>query len=368
MTLLPAFLKLRLPRFSVAVEFTREGVIFLLLSLAIGAAAVNTGNNVLYFIFSLMLGMVIVSGMASRRILQGLEPEIHFPDHIFAGVTQLCYVTLTNTKKRIPSIAVRFSIRDSGFTSITRHFFFIAPSKHASGYTRFLFPKRGVYRLREMELQTQFPFSFFVKIRRFFVDEKVLVYPRVYRFTEEMLSRYTEGLVRESPYRGESQQLLHLRDYNTTDSSKRIHWKASAKAEKLLVKEYQKEHGREVYLYFDCFAEKSQDSILERGLSFLASLAFLFRENGMDARVVLPGRMFETKNSILPLLQYLSEWQPAADSANEDLMVPESTDSMVLRLQSRRVPSKLGSANPNARSIFLEDWQHLMREEDLVEI
>src|SRR5688572_13738755 len=122
MTVLPASLKLRLPRFAVAVEFTREGVIFLLLSLAIGAAAVNTGNNVLYFIFALMLGMVIVSGIASRRILHALTPSIHFPEHVFAGISQLCFICLKNDKSRIPSVAIRFVIRDPEFTSVNRYF------------------------------------------------------------------------------------------------------------------------------------------------------------------------------------------------------------------------------------------------------
>jgi uncharacterized protein (DUF58 family) len=295
-------LKLRLPRFSIAVEFTREGLIFMLLSLAIGAAAVNTGNNVLYFIFSLMLGMIIVSGIASRRMLQGLQPAISFPDHVFAGVGNLCFVSIANTKKRLPSIAVRFVIRDNRFTAVSRHFFWIRPGQHSNAYARFLFSKRGIYKLREVELQTQFPFSFFLKIRRYPADQTVRVYPRVFRLSEDILSRYTEGLVRESPYRGDSQQLLHLRDYTNFDSTKRIHWKASARAEKLLVKEYQKEKGRDLHLYFDCFPQDPNDPVFETALSFLGSLAFLFKEKEMDAKIVLPDRVFETKGTIVPLL------------------------------------------------------------------
>lgn len=363
---LPA-LKLRLPRFPHAVEFTREGLIFMLLSLAIGAAAVNTGNNVLYFIFSLMLGMIIVSGLASRRILQGLNPSINFPDHVFAGVPNLCYVSVSNEKKRLPSIAVRFVIRDSQFTSISRSLFWIPARQQVSEFARFVFTGRGIYHLQEMELQTQFPFSFFLKIRRYKIDQSVRVYPRIYKFSEDVLSRYTEGLIRESPYRGESQQLLHLRDYTNSDSSKKIHWKASAKAEKLLVKEYQKEQGKDLYLYFDCFPDDPKEPILEEALSFLASLAFLFREKDMHARIVLPGRMFETKASMIPLLTFLAEWQPGSPAGN----VPElavRSDSIALQLRSRRVAPRFSSMIPGARNLFVEDWQHLMRDEDLVEM
>jgi uncharacterized protein (DUF58 family) len=350
-----------------AVEFTREGLIFMLLSLAIGAAAVNTGNNVLYLIFSLMLGMIVVSGFASRRILQGLEPAVHFPDHVFAGVPNLCYLSISNQKKRLPSIAVRFVIRDSQFTSILRHFFWIPASQQMNEFARFLFPKRGVYHLHELELQTQFPFSFFLKIRRYRVDQMVRVYPRVYRFSEDVLSRYTEGLIRESPYKGDSQQLLHLRDYTSFDSSKRIHWKASAKAEKILVKEYQKEQGRDLYLYFDCFPDDPQEPITEQALSLLASLAFLFKEKDMHARIVFPGRVFETEASITPLLSHLAEWNGGPPSGSFPEVAMQS-DAISLQLRSRRVRPRFGSEIAGARNLFVEDWVHLMRDEDLIEL
>jgi len=360
-------MKFRFPRMPIAVEFTREGVIFVLLSLAIGAAAVNTGNNVLYLIFSLMLGMIVVSGIASRRILQGLQPTLQFPDHLFAGIPSLCYISISNTKKTFPSLAIRFAVRDPKFTSISRHFFYIPAQNHASGYARFLFPRRGIFTLREMELQTQFPFSFFLKIRRYFLDQPVRVYPRIYRFSEDILSRFSEGILRESPYRGDSQQLLHLRDYNSRDSSKRIHWKASARAEKLLVKEYQREQGRDLYLYFDCFPEDPRDPTFESAVSFLASLAFLFKEKEIDARIVLPGNVFDTAISIIPLLSYLAEWN-GKDSPNEKLELPESPEMVVLQLRSRRISSRLRLVSSGARNLYVEDWQHLMREDSTIEI
>jgi uncharacterized protein (DUF58 family) len=224
-------MKLRLPRFSISVQFTREGMIFVFLSLAIGAAAVNTGNNVLYFIFSLMLGMIVLSGLTSRRMLQGLRPQIQFPDHLFAAVPNVCYVSVTNRKKHTPSLGIRFVIRDQDFTSVSRQFFYIPSEDSVNGYAPILFPQRGLYRLHELELQTPVPFSFFLKIRRYSARDEVRVYPKVYRLSEELASRFSDGFLLESPYRGDSQQLLHLRDYQPLDSSRRIHWKASAKAE-----------------------------------------------------------------------------------------------------------------------------------------
>ena len=112
-------LRIRVPRVPVAVQFTREGLVFVLLTLAIGAAAVNTGNNILYLIFSMMLAMIVVSGMLSRRMLSGLKPRLEFPDSLFAGVRNLCFVSLRNFKKRSPSLGIRLVMNGDSFPEAT---------------------------------------------------------------------------------------------------------------------------------------------------------------------------------------------------------------------------------------------------------
>jgi uncharacterized protein (DUF58 family) len=357
-------MKLRLPRLAIAVQFTREGLIFVFLSLAIGAAAVNTGNNVLYFLFALMLGMIVLSGMISRRMLQGLKPKIQFPDHFFASVPNLCYLSIINKKKKTPSLGIRFAIRDPEFAPVSRHFFYLPPAETVNGYASIIFPNRGLYHLREIELQTPVPFSFFLKIRRYQANDRVSVYPKIYRLSEELVSRFSDGLFLEAPYRGDSQQLLHLRDYMPMDSSRRIHWKASAKAEKLLIKEYQKEQGRDLFFYFDCFAEKIPDPVMEKSISFLASLAFFFKEREIDARIVFPGNLFYLKDSIHPLLNFLAQWDGIYDQ-EAPLEMPKDNSAVALCLRSKEIPSRLVPIQ-GTRSLYLEDWQHLLMEDEIL--
>jgi uncharacterized protein (DUF58 family) len=312
----------------------------------------------------LMLAMIVLSGMISRRMLQGLRPGIQFPDHFFATVPNLCYLSVSNTKKTIPSLGIRFVIRDPNFTGLSRQFFYVPPAETVNGYASVLFPHRGVYDLREVELQTPLPFSFFLKIRRYKKQERICVYPKVYRLTEELIARFTEGLFRESLYRGESQQLLHLRDYTPLDSSRRIHWKASAKAEKLMIKEYQKEQGRNLLFYFDCFAEKLPDPVMELAISFIASLAFFFRERDFDARIVFPGNSFLLKDSIHPLLNFLADWDGTFES-NVPLEKPADSSTVALCLRSKLIPPRLTHVR-GLRSLYLEDWQHLLIETEVI--
>ena len=55
------------------IHFTRFGTFYILFSLAVGAAAINTGNNLLYLMLGLLLGFIIVSGILSDSCLWNLK-------------------------------------------------------------------------------------------------------------------------------------------------------------------------------------------------------------------------------------------------------------------------------------------------------
>ncbi len=358
---LPEFLRIRLPRLPVTVEFTREGLIFIFLSLAIGAAAVNTGNNILYLIFSLMLGLIVVSGIMSRRILNGISSVIEFPSHIFSEVPANCFVSVVNHKTRLPSIGVRFALRDKGFPSADKYFFYIPAAAKVVAFLNVLFPQRGTYRLSEIELRTKFPFSFFIKVRRLTVNQTIRVYPKIYKIADDALARFSDGFAKESPYRGESPQLLHLRDYKPMDSSKRIHWKASAKIEKFLVKEFQRDQSLDFTVYFDCFPGGSGKSIAqEKGISVLASIAFKALEKGYRAMFSFPDSTFEIgggEATLTQLLDYLSELRLTPPSGN--FRRPSNEEAVVLVIRSRSITPSMTVDWPRSRIVWIEDFPML---------
>ncbi len=55
------------------VKVTKAGPIYIFLTLFIGVAAGNTGNNMLYLITSFMLAVMALSGLSSFINLLGLE-------------------------------------------------------------------------------------------------------------------------------------------------------------------------------------------------------------------------------------------------------------------------------------------------------
>ena len=54
------------------IRFTRFGTFYILFTIGVGAAAINTGNNLLYLILGMLLGFIVISGFlsASRSSLR----------------------------------------------------------------------------------------------------------------------------------------------------------------------------------------------------------------------------------------------------------------------------------------------------------
>jgi len=312
----------------------------------------------------LMLGFIVVSGILSKRILMGLKPEVTFAGPVFASSPTACVIAITNSKRLIPSLGIRMAIENPGFPPVEKYFFYLPPGLEMKGSTLVEFPRRGIHRIREVNLQTRLPFCFFIKTRRYQNQDSVKVYPSIVRLSDEFISQVTEGLQLDSPYRGDSHQLLHLRDYLPFDSSKHIHWKASARAEKWLVREFQREQGRELHIYFDVYPARPDErgsEIFEHAISLVASFAAMFSERGIHGSIHFPDREFvvsEAGQSIVPLLDYLAlidtQDHPGSYEASE-------SETPVLQIRSREIPPASTRSLPPGLVLYVEDFERWLQ-------
>ena len=88
-------------------DVTRAGLWYIGISVVIGVAAINTGNNLLYVVVAALLSAILVSGIASALVLRNLELDVHLPEHVFAGRPMLVRLLLRNTSDWLPSFSVR---------------------------------------------------------------------------------------------------------------------------------------------------------------------------------------------------------------------------------------------------------------------
>ncbi len=179
-------------------EVTREGVVYLLLIVAIVVAALNTGNNLLFIILACLLSGIVVSGILSRILLSKARLSVALPERLFAEQTVESTVTLENRKRFFPSFSMTVSTASSRpskdqaarglpapqVPDLGVYFPFIPRRSSITRRVELTFPRRGRYSQDAVRLSTKFPFGLLRKSRLLPARQEILVLPNV-RPTEE---------------------------------------------------------------------------------------------------------------------------------------------------------------------------------------
>src|SRR5262245_51441963 len=280
---------------------TSGGGIFFVIILVVGFAAWNTGNNLLFLVFSLLCSTLFVGWVAARSSLRDLTVSARFPDHIFAGDAAPVIVTLRNTKRLLPSFSIQVEARGPQNADRKRRryhkrllaYFSYVPH-HASAEQRVeqLFPERGHVLINGFELSTRFPFGFFRRRRRLGArNVDIVVYPKPEVISDELhlLPMYAGRLA--SSRRGAGHDLFSMRDYQPQDDLRHIDWKATARARKLTVREFTSEDERRITIVLDTrLPDRPAEELLarfEKGVVQAASLLKHFVDERAEVRLVL---------------------------------------------------------------------------------
>ncbi len=263
-------------------KITREGRRFLLATMLIAVAAVNTGNNLIYLIFSLMLSFILLAVSLLRLNLRGLSLEVSIDHPVFAGEETYAFFTILNRKKLLPSYSLR--VAASGASSPV-YCAFIGPKDSLKKEMKITFEKRGVYSYGDFFIQSGFPFILFEKSVKVKVSGEVLVYPAlmdVEKVIPDIAGREAQGIGRAL---GSGNEIHSIREFRHGDDWRNIHWKASAKASSLMVKEYALTDIRQITVILDNLLPAGEE-LFEKTLSLAGSLARHFLDAGYFVRVL----------------------------------------------------------------------------------
>ena len=295
-TIVPALAKrtsLRWLAYQVDYRLTRDGTIYLGAVFILILAAVNTGNNLLFLILACLLAGILISGVLSRVVLTGIDLKFDLPEHIFAEQPVLAELELRNEKQAWPSFSLLVigGTKKSRGEILTRPVFFpyIPRMTAARQKVELRFPHRGVYRQDAFGIRTRFPFGFFEKTREVNSEIEMTVYPRVEPTDQfyEILPLLSGEMA--SFFRGRGHELHSLREYQTTDSVRFVDWKVTAKAARVMVREFAREDERRVMLVLDPFIGSPRADLgelaaaehaerFERAVSMAACIAWHFHE------------------------------------------------------------------------------------------
>ena len=346
-------------------ELTVGGAMILGLIVIVGFSAWNTGNNLLFLVLSFLGSSLIVGFFVGNFCLKKLDVKMRFPETIFAGEATPIIVSLNNRKRIFPTFSVVTEVRGTNreksvlFDEIKK----ILPEKWAEKMTRppiikhtldyfinvprkdtaenkveHIFEHRGRFIIKDFELSTKFPFGFFRHRRRLAAQEtELVIFPRLAPVDEETMDLPLEAGKLVTQRKGLGQDLLSLRDYQPMDDLRHVDWKATARANRLIIREFSAEDDKRVTIIFDTRfqtdtkprtlrerieAEQKGKNLLpdseqfENGVSQTASLLAHFTEDQAEIRLVIDNEIGEFsigREHLYACLKRLSIVEPKFD-------------------------------------------------------
>lgn len=255
-------------------RLTSEGLQFLFFTMAVGIAAINTGNNLFYLFLSMMLSIILVSGIVAEYCLRRLEFRRHLPDPLFANELATATLVVKNRKSRFPSISLTLYDVCNG-EDIDRG---LAIRELLPGASTLLsYPlvaaRRGRLRLDGVRVATSFPFGLFLKKAYFPIAGEAVVCPEIRPIADDVLQDLLAAGQEQTAHRkGYGSDLYNLRLYQAGDDSRAIHWVTTARTSKLIIRETEAENQRRASIYLSPLAPDSHDTEFEEAVAYTASL------------------------------------------------------------------------------------------------
>ncbi len=245
-----------------SIKITKSGYIFILTTIFIGFAAINTGNNLLYLITSCLLGFMGISGFFGKRNIESLSVKLKYPNDIFANREFSLNIEVKNKKSIFPSWLIKVKVNED-IVIVP----YIDKNKSEKKSILMTFEKRGINEINEVYIFSSFPFNFFIRSKKYNLNYKLLVYPEPikYNIFQESDSKINSG-VEELNKPGYSNDLINIKTY-FNDPVKLIHWKLSSKYDELLVKVLSTHSNKPLLIDFDKI-----DLELEKKLSAITYL------------------------------------------------------------------------------------------------
>jgi len=273
------------------IRITTVGLWYVLFTVLVAIAATNTGNNALYMVLALMFAVLILSGVASRENVRGLEAELDPPGELFANRPFAVGFTLRSRALVFPRWFLLFTLSRTAQPLLIPYL----PRRGKSvGQLEMMVGSRGVHRFPYVHVSSLFPFGFFRKGVRYRVDFEALVFPELFPAggsRPEESEQMGDDASRRS---GWGHDLYALRAFRRGDDPRGIHWKQTARTGELVFTERTTERSRRLSILFDNavgeLADPADQGRFERLVSEAATIAVDHLARGYEVELVTRGR------------------------------------------------------------------------------
>jgi uncharacterized protein (DUF58 family) len=233
-------LPIRLDRHRIYVLPTRFGLIFSVVLVVMLLGALNYNNNPAMLLTCLLAAASYQSVFQSFRALNGVQLiALHTePGHAGESLPLFLHFHIDtrvrrSLRARIGDYETVFDLQPDGIGKVRIEL----PALH-----------RGWQTIGRIKLYSEYPFGLFHVWSWLNPDFAALIYPRLEIDAPPLPN--DNALATAQASRGRGDELAMLRDYRPSDPLRGIAWKASARHDTLLVKEFEHYHGREIVLSF----------------------------------------------------------------------------------------------------------------------
>jgi len=341
----------RLTRRRSGTSLTIEGWYYLLVLAFVFTAAMLREMNLMLMLVGMLLGPFVFNWRLVVLTLGGLSVRRKMPPAICAGDLLVVNVKLSNTRRRVGSwaVAVREQIiAEAGpgrgqSVRPTAFFLYVPAGESRDAVYRGRLPQRGRYRFGPVRASTRFPFGLFE--RRVTCDalDTLTVLPRLGRLTQGWITRHHQAFEgaqrRERRHSRVTGEFYGVREWQSGDNRRWIHWRASARHGTLVVRQFEQHRNRDVAVLVDLWQPHRPDAKdlenVELAVSFAATVvADLCRKGGgnllvgtTDANIPCTGGPASPA-----LLQGATERLAVAEASSEDRL-PALLEHALARIQ-----------------------------------
>src|SRR3954454_4507237 len=265
-----------------SLDFSVTGLVYCSMMMFMGLAAMNSQASLLFGVFGLMIGILLVAGVISKIVLRRLELHRILPELAVVGQPTTVTYQFTNGKRFWPSLSVCLAELDGAeaFAKQPQSYMLHAAAKMTATVPIEVMPKRrGLHEMNRYQVSTSFPFGFIKRAVERREKDSCLVYPALGQVDPKLLamcrSADTTGATMR-PRRGGQDEFYGVKEYRTGENPRHIYWRRSARTGVLVAKEMTQVSPPKLVLVVDTFLRDrsvAEHVGVERAIAMATSLA-----------------------------------------------------------------------------------------------
>ena len=309
-----------------SLDFSVTGLVYCSMMMFMGLAAMNSQASLLFGVFGLMIGILLVAGMISKIVLRKLTLHRLLPELAVVGQPTTVTYQFHNGKRFWPSLSVVLAELDGAeaFTKQPQSYMLHAAAKMTATVPIEVMPKRrGLHEMNRYQVSTSFPFGFIKRAVERREKDAVLVYPPLGRVDPKVLSMCRSADVTGAtmrPRRGGQDEFYGVKEWREGENPRWIYWRRSARTGVLVAKEMTQVSPPKLLLLVDTYIDPLKRTLeahanVERAIGMAASIASQALEEGISVglftwldggwNLVPPGRGKRHRRDVLAVLARL---------------------------------------------------------------